>query len=577
MPLFKSTSNQFRLFLTVFFVLGTLLRSWEWSSQILLDDEWHALNFVLTRSFTDVVIQQGMGANSIPVNIYSWLVLHTTGWSEPLLRLPSLIAGIAALIVIPLLIRRIWGNSVACIFAAMLAVSPVVIFYSRITRPYAPTMFLATVSILLTFSWLKNARRSDLLLSAFSGSLAIYYHLYAFIPVSVPLLSTIVAAILPKNSAFGLTTKHKEPLGHILQAAVIMIVIVGLLVVVPNVINPWWANNAIHSMDHANQQTAITLISLISGTNNTILMILTAILLLIGFVRMFLLTRIAGSAIILSYAIFALIMGNTTQDGAHAGIQVVRYGITFVPISFISIALAIVWIGETLREKFSFFKHNRYLLTVFAIMLWMPYLLTSPLWTTYKAPNNFSNHSAFQYRYEPIKWNERSPERDLTPGVSIRYESIPKFYLQSKLISSARGIIEYPVLIGDQLNMHYYYQHFHHLPVVAGFSSNNQFVDVKPGRDFVFGDWIFDSVMSAIPKDLRGKSSWRTMVDLGDNIDLQSRFKGWLLVIHLDPAGEVLGKNYQQNLMSLKLADNMLETLGNPVFSDEQIAVWMIR
>jgi uncharacterized membrane protein len=334
----------------IFAIAGVVLRLWDWSSQTLLDDEWHALNFVLNRSFIDVVFQQGLGANSIPVNIYSWLVLHVTGWSEPLLRLPSVAAGIAALVLIPLLVSRIWGNSVACITSALLAVSPVVIFYSRISRPYSPAMLLATVSILLTFSWLKDACRRDLLLSALSGSLAIYYHLYAAIPVGVPLLAVLVATVLPKGSNFGLSVEHKQPFRHILPAAVMMIVILGLLVVVPNLLNPWWSHG-IHNMDHANRQTAITVLSLISGTNNGILSFLTLTLLLTGFVRMFLQSRVAGSAVILSFAIFTIIMANTTQDGAHAGIQVARYGITFFPLAFIAIALALVWIGDFIWKK----------------------------------------------------------------------------------------------------------------------------------------------------------------------------------------------------------------------------------
>ena len=151
-------------------------------------------------------------------------------------------------------------------------------------------------------------------------------------------------------------------------------------------------------------------------------------------------------------------------------------------------------------------------------------------------PNNFTNHSAYQYRYDPIRWQERSPERDLTPGVSIAYKSIPPFYFQSPLVAAAQGIIEYPVLIGDQLNLYYYYQHFHRRPVVAGFVTDNVYAPLEPGRDFVFGDWPIDSVMGAMPAAFRKSASWKTMVDLHDSSALRSRFKGWIIVIHRDPA-----------------------------------------
>ena len=57
----------------LFALTGMALRLASWSSQTLLDDEWHALNFVFTRSLRDVFLQQGLGANSIPVNVYCWL------------------------------------------------------------------------------------------------------------------------------------------------------------------------------------------------------------------------------------------------------------------------------------------------------------------------------------------------------------------------------------------------------------------------------------------------------------------------------------------------------------------------
>jgi hypothetical protein len=561
--------------LILLFVLGAFLRCWHWSTQILLDDEWHALNFVVNRTLLDVFLQQGLGANSIPVNIYAWIVLHTTGWSEPLLRLPSLVAGVFALVILPLLIKRIWGTSVACISAALLAVSPVLIFYSRIMRPYAPAMLLATSSVLLTLIWCKEGKRRDLLLSALCGSLAIYFHLYTAIPVGVPLLVACAAALKPFGQRLGLELESKSPVVDILIASGIMAIICGILVVVPNVINPWWSHG-IHGMDHANRETAVTVLSLIAGTRNPALMAIVLGLFLTGMVVIILRSRITGVALVLSFSLFSFAMANTTQDGAHAGIQVARYGLTFFPLSFVAIAVALVWIGECFREKCRFFQ-RRYLLVPVAMVVWCPYLATSPLWTTYTSPNNFTNHSAYQYRYDPIQWQQRSPERDLVPGISMDYRNIPPLYMRSPLIASAKGIIEYPVLIGDQLNLYYYYQHFHRQRVVAGYVSDNRYVPVTPGSDFVIGDWPFDSVMSAVPESLGKKSSWRTMVDLNDSDALRSRYRGWIILIHRDPLGEIFGRTSSDNQMSLKMVDVMTSTFGPPRLLDEQIAAWTIE
>lgn len=564
------------MILAVLLILGAALRLWHWTDQMLLDDEWHALNFVFNRSFKDIMLQQGMGANSMPVNVYSWILLHSAGWSEPLLRLPSMLAGISALFVLPMLVKRIWGTPVAVVTAALLSISPVLIFYSRILRPYAPAVLLATSSVLLTLAWMKDGKRRDIVISALCGSLAIYYHLYTAIPVGVPMLVAFFVTMLnPLGRRFGLILESKRAFTDILIAGIIMSVIDGILVVVPNVINPWWSHG-IHDMDHANIQTAVTVLSLISGTRNALLMATTLGLLLTGLVIIFIRSRIYGTAITLSFLIFSVIMANTTQDGAHAGIQVARYGLTFIPLSFVAIAVAFVWIADSVMAKYECLSRPLFLLPA-AAMLWFPFIVTSPLSTTYDFPNNFTNHSAYQYRYDPIEWNQRSPERDLVPGISLNYSNIPPFYLNSQLFADARGIIEYPMMIGDHMNLYYYYQHFHRLPVVAGFVSNGMYVRVSPGRDFVYGDWPIDSVMGAMPEPLRRKSSWRTMVDLSDARSLSNRYKGWMVIVHRNPPGEIIMRDSFDNRMSLNMADFMAKTFGSPRFMDGQLGVWMIQ
>lgn len=571
----KIAKNWLFLVFLILATTGITLRLWHWSDQILLDDEWHALNFVFNRSFFDVIMQQGLGANSIPVNIHSWIILNTLGWSEPLLRLPSMAAGIIALIVIPMLVRRIWGDAVACITAALLAVSPVVIFYCRIMRPYAPVMLLAVSSVLLTLAWMKEGRRRDLVLSALCGSFAIYYHLYAAIPVGMPFIIALAASLKPIGPRLGLTLTSKTPLTDILTAGGIMAILDGVLVVIPNVLNPWWSHG-IHGVDHADLQTVITVSSLISGSGNHLLMITVIGLLLIGFAVIIRGSRIAGVSIAASFLLFTLVMAKTTQEGAHAGIQVARYGITFLPLSFVVIAVALAWIGNQLSTKFKTF-HSKPLLFSIAVVAWLPYLATSPLWTTYSAPNNFTSHSAYQYRYEPIKWQEKSRERDLAPGISMAFQDIPPFYLKSPLLKSAKGIIEYPMLIGDQLNIYYYYQHFHQLPVVAGFVSNNIYAPVKPGRDFVYGNWSIDSVMTAMPLPARNKTSWHTMADLNNSSELRNKFRGWIVIIHRDPEGEINASDPESNRMSVTMADVMTKNFGNSRFMDGQLAAWLIE
>jgi predicted membrane-bound mannosyltransferase len=139
---------------------GAFLRLYLLPGQILLDDEWHALNYVLGRSFAFLATHFSVpGATSVPMNLYTRLLLETTGWSETMLRLPAVLAGLLSLLVLPPLVRRIFGTPTAMLFAVLLAISPFLLFYSRSARPYGVVLLLASVSMLSCWLWTATGRR----------------------------------------------------------------------------------------------------------------------------------------------------------------------------------------------------------------------------------------------------------------------------------------------------------------------------------------------------------------------------------------------------------------------------------
>ena len=61
------------------FVVGMALRVFLIADQILLNDEWYAMAFVVDKPFLAVVSSMNQSANSVPLNIYFWLSLHFFG------------------------------------------------------------------------------------------------------------------------------------------------------------------------------------------------------------------------------------------------------------------------------------------------------------------------------------------------------------------------------------------------------------------------------------------------------------------------------------------------------------------
>src|ERR1039457_334624 len=147
----------FALALAMAFLAGFLLRLYLLADQAFIDDEWHGLYYVIGKSPAWLLTHFSIpGATCIPLNLYTWALGATIGWSEFMLRLPSLVCGLLCVVVCPLLARKLIGARRAALLALLLAVSPLLIFYSRICRPYSAVALLAFTAILLAARWMQS-------------------------------------------------------------------------------------------------------------------------------------------------------------------------------------------------------------------------------------------------------------------------------------------------------------------------------------------------------------------------------------------------------------------------------------
>ncbi|HEV2978625.1 MAG TPA: hypothetical protein VG425_13675 [Casimicrobiaceae bacterium] len=115
-------------------------------SQVLIDDEWHAVHEVLQRTPAAMFVDFGWADYSIPLGILDWYEARWFGLSEIVLRAPMLACGLATLVVLPLYVAPRVGRATASVFAVLLAISPLLIIYSRMARPYAITLLLGWIA-----------------------------------------------------------------------------------------------------------------------------------------------------------------------------------------------------------------------------------------------------------------------------------------------------------------------------------------------------------------------------------------------------------------------------------------------
>lgn len=122
-----------------------------------------------------------MEDHGIPLTLLYKALADTVGLSELGMRLPVLAFGLAAVAIFPLLIRGPLGRRASGLFAGLLAIAPVHVYYSRYARAYSIALFLAFVGVVAFVRWWSGSGRRWAALYAAYAVLAPWWHL-AFLP-----------------------------------------------------------------------------------------------------------------------------------------------------------------------------------------------------------------------------------------------------------------------------------------------------------------------------------------------------------------------------------------------------------
>ena len=189
---------------------GAWLRGNQLGSQILLDDEWHALNKLLRSDAHDIATHFGLADYSIPLTLYfRFLYLHG-GLTEWGMRLPMLLAGIGLLLTAPWLARSLLPLLTRVLWIGFMAISPMMVNHSRTARPYAITTLLCVVAIFAFYRWWQAGERRWRWAALYvtSAFLAGYLHLitlaFALAPFVFYGLRAVAEAIFKNGRDSGL-------------------------------------------------------------------------------------------------------------------------------------------------------------------------------------------------------------------------------------------------------------------------------------------------------------------------------------------------------------------------------------
>ncbi|MCK4752404.1 MAG: glycosyltransferase family 39 protein [Planctomycetes bacterium] len=585
----SESSKNFWFFIIVASVVGTVLRLYMISQQMLLDDEWHGLNYTFNNTFRYIYTHfAGIGATSIPMNLYHLFLLKVAGWSELSLRAPSLAAGIFSLIAFPVLVKRISNCRTTIIFVFLLAISPFLIFYSRNCRPYSVVVFLAFISILSLYLWVTGQGRKFAVIYVIAGVLAVYFHLFAIIAVVVPLGYIFAVKLIQKSGHLD-----SQRLRIVPTLPAFALVAAGTVILLAVFLMPPLMQGPTHLPAKAGEMTVESLAgfaSMLSGTANRYIVILFLGLLVFGLVRLLkqkpLLAGVFVSTAILYFA--ALVI--TRPDSIHAPIVISRYVIPLFPISFLLVAIGVESILGYLQSTAVMKSRGYDIVSNLIIAIFLTTLFfKGPLAQTYACPNNFTNHSAFQESYETLNW-QQSYTSDIASGFIMKEENLPSFYSWLLKQPNITAIIEYPMDIIDHNNYLYYYQHFHKKRVLVGYITDPKIQGYGVSEEkygSVFDASALDYPMTRMTD--KSKLKFANMVDIM-NIEAIKQSRANYVVLHkkywamevipvsdTNPAPIYVSSIDLFYTPVLHLNRMYRKVFGSPVFEDQELVVFEIE
>lgn len=175
-PPVRPTRPQLALFVLIV-LAGATLRVWGVGTQILGDDEWHSLHTLTERTYLWIATHFGAVDHCIPLTLFEKQLAETVGISEFGARILPLAFGVLALVGLPWLAAERLGWRVALVFAALLALSPQLVYFARLGRPYSVSFTCSVAALFLFERWWRAGGRRTAALFVLAAALAAWFHL----------------------------------------------------------------------------------------------------------------------------------------------------------------------------------------------------------------------------------------------------------------------------------------------------------------------------------------------------------------------------------------------------------------
>ena len=445
------------------------------------------------------------------------------------MHLPPLAAGVALLVVGPRLLSGWVPPPARAIWLALIAVSPLLIYHSKIARPYALTSLLTFVAIVLFRAWWRGGRRRDAATYVLATFAAGWLH-----PITLPF--TLLPFVY-----YGARTALRRAWSDVRRLVMLGLVTAALLALAllpPLVID--WANLAGKAgRDAVTIESGYRTLLLLAGTRFPLVAAIVGAAALAGLKHLLRTDRDLAWYLATIIGVGSLVILSSGAEWISHPLVPARYLIPALPFVLLLAALGMSTWLEALRQQG--------LASAVGGLMVSGLFVAGPIPAELHYPNQFYGHLRYQFDYD----DAHNPYVQLVPD-----EPIPAFY--RALASRPRGsvtLIEAPWRLESHFNPQSLYQDVHHQLIKIGL--------VTP----VCGSYDFGEY----PEERSGMKM-RELVHLS-SILRGERHGADYLIVHLAPRNMAVdpGPDWRDIRPCLPSIEAQL---GPPSYRDEQIAVF---